>query len=170
MKLLSAVSCLPVRPPDGLNASQIRPTQLQDFKSKNSASKKVLEMGLICVSEAFMNSLCWLRRGFNVCFAGLPFLSSAASLQARGGGVLVVSGRTKVAAENCVCVGFEHHTHLPTWATLLAADASPIKISWSGDRWWSSAPTSQIQDGWKNFLVAWRNPQKTRNVFKSLIP
>lgn len=35
--------------------------------------KHAFEMVLICVSEAFMNSLCWLGKGFNVCFAALPF-------------------------------------------------------------------------------------------------
>lgn len=51
-------------PPYGINSSQIRPARPQDFKSKTSWNK--LLRWCIYVLGAFMNSLCWLRRGSNV--------------------------------------------------------------------------------------------------------
>lgn len=48
------LSAEPCWPPDGLNASQITPTQ--NFKSK-TLPERVFAIVLIGVSEAFMNSL-----------------------------------------------------------------------------------------------------------------
>lgn len=48
------LSAEPCCPPDGLNASQITPTQ--NFKSK-TLPERVFAIVLIGVSEAFMNSL-----------------------------------------------------------------------------------------------------------------